>query len=532
MLREVGAEQSQNIRDSAERIVLRAARLAMRDYLDSIREATLAGLATSPALTAALTDPLPDPISRLPAGEVPLLGTSAGRWAAAVDERITDAVADAFTRTYSSFSTQGLSMSSPAVASMEAYINKVRDRLVRGTHFGVTVYEDSFNAVRVALARSTTEGWTRDQLAQRISASLSWENDGAYWRGQKSFVDSKIDSILDAIGPPGHPAREFARLNDPVVQLLRNDRNLAIRHLDAERSIWQTRARLIARTESTAVANYGALAALAAEGVTHKEWVATLDIRTRESHAEANGQVVRIDEEFRVGDEKLAFPGDPSATVGEVANCRCTMVGAKAPVGASTTTVPTPSADPRVIDTDEFVALSKQWASQDIPEAQLRAQRNYGGDLYRMMNDYARGVGREKNTPDVQERLAQMVRDLDSAIAETGLRLEHPTRLFRGTTLPGIEPKVGGVIKDRAFLSTSTQEGMARGYRRQASRFTDEDGWLIDITAPSGTRYIPMGGMSPGFDDLEAEFLLGRNLIMKVIEVDPVNFVMKVEIQP
>lgn len=336
----VDEQRARELRDSAERIILRATRRAMRAYLDSIRKATLAGIARLPeeGLTAALTDPIPEPVERFAPGEVPLLGNSAGRWAALVDEHITDTVARTFSRVYEEFATKGLVLTSPALSGMEAFNNKVRDRLVRGTHFGVTVYEDSFDQVRTALARSVTEGWTRSELSQRIAASLSWETDGSYWRGVQAGVDGKIDAILDALGPPGHPAREYARLNDPLVQLLRNERNIAIRHLDAERSIWQTRAMLIARTESTSVANYGALAALISEGWTHKEWVSTLDPRTRDSHAQANGQVVKIDEEFRVGDEKLAFPGDPSATVGEVANCRCALIGAAAPVTTTTTT--------------------------------------------------------------------------------------------------------------------------------------------------------------------------------------------------
>src|SRR5690606_4039276 len=126
------------------------------------------------------------------------------------------------------------------LVGMETFTVAARDRLVLGTHFGVTVYEDSYDAVRIALARSVEDGWTRDELAQRIAASLSWETDGAYWRSMKAGTDAQIDGILDAIGPPGHPGREYARLNDPRVQLLRDDRNLAIRHLDSERSLWQT----------------------------------------------------------------------------------------------------------------------------------------------------------------------------------------------------------------------------------------------------------------------------------------------------
>lgn len=53
-----------------------------------------------------------------------------------------------------------------------------------------------------------------------------------------------------------------------------------------------------------------------------KEWVATLDKRTRRIHRRLDGERVGIDEEFSNG---CRFPGDPNGKPGEVYNCRCTM---------------------------------------------------------------------------------------------------------------------------------------------------------------------------------------------------------------
>lgn len=52
-----------------------------------------------------------------------------------------------------------------------------------------------------------------------------------------------------------------------------------------------------------------------------KEWVATGDKRTRQTHLEADGQKVPIDEPFTVGGSKLMEPGDPSGNAAEVWNC-------------------------------------------------------------------------------------------------------------------------------------------------------------------------------------------------------------------
>lgn len=56
-----------------------------------------------------------------------------------------------------------------------------------------------------------------------------------------------------------------------------------------------------------------------------KEWLATLDGRTRHSHAALDGEKVGTDEKFSNG---CRFPGDPQGRPGEVYNCRCTMVAA------------------------------------------------------------------------------------------------------------------------------------------------------------------------------------------------------------
>ena len=54
-----------------------------------------------------------------------------------------------------------------------------------------------------------------------------------------------------------------------------------------------------------------------------KEWMATLDSRTRDSHAYLDGEKVDIDKKFSNG---LMYPGDPDGVPAEVYNCRCTMV--------------------------------------------------------------------------------------------------------------------------------------------------------------------------------------------------------------
>lgn len=63
-----------------------------------------------------------------------------------------------------------------------------------------------------------------------------------------------------------------------------------------------------------------------------KEWVATLDGRTRHSHGMADGQQVEIDGKFKVGNSEMRYPGDfQNGKPEELYNCRCTMVTVEPP---------------------------------------------------------------------------------------------------------------------------------------------------------------------------------------------------------
>ena len=85
-----------------------------------------------------------------------------------------------------------------------------------------------------------------------------------------------------------------------------------------------------ARTAVTGAQNAGRMDSYAAAekmGVKlKKQWLATLDNRTRHAHAMLDGQTVDIDKPFKADGYDIMFPGDTSAPGYLVYNCRCTMV--------------------------------------------------------------------------------------------------------------------------------------------------------------------------------------------------------------
>jgi HK97 family phage portal protein len=100
----------------------------------------------------------------------------------------------------------------------------------------------------------------------------------------------------------------------------------AERTLFAELRLPPYRLETIARTETMRMSNAGAAALYKDWGVHQKEWLATNDLRTRDTHRQANGQVVEIDGTFDVGGAALRQPGDPRGPLEETINCRCTVL--------------------------------------------------------------------------------------------------------------------------------------------------------------------------------------------------------------
>ena len=91
-----------------------------------------------------------------------------------------------------------------------------------------------------------------------------------------------------------------------------------------------------ARTAVTGAQNAGRMDSyFAAEKMgikCRKEWMATLDGRTRHSHAMLDGEVVDNDKKFSNG---CRFPGDPQGRPEEIYNCRCTLVSVIAGIDTS-----------------------------------------------------------------------------------------------------------------------------------------------------------------------------------------------------
>jgi len=153
---------------------------------------------------------------------------------------------------------------------------------------------------------------TEDQLVRRI---VRWAKRNAAKKvtGVANTTRKRIaNAVARGIGKEESSAQIARRIRDEVEPMS------------------YSRARTIARTEShqSAMTGQQEAAEVTAEelGLTmKKEWMATIDDRTRESHSAADGQMVPLDDSFTVGGADLRYPGDPGGPAEEVINCRCVV---------------------------------------------------------------------------------------------------------------------------------------------------------------------------------------------------------------
>lgn len=139
-----------------------------------------------------------------------------------------------------------------------------------------------------------------------------------------------------------------------------------------------------ARTAVTGAQNAGRMDSYAAAekmGIKlKKEWLATLDARTRHSHAMLDGEQVAQDKKFSNG---CRFPGDPQGPPWEIYNCRCTLIAAVDGV-----------------DTSDGLRRTRDGLISDVTYAQWEASKHgYSG---KQLSPYHMGI--EKSAKDVTKK--------------------------------------------------------------------------------------------------------------------------------
>lgn len=204
-----------------------------------------------------------------------------------------------------------------------------------------------------------------------------WERSFAYYGGQVAATNVTLVS--------GTAKKTLVKVTQ---QLMRDPEFMALgarqkaRILRSQFSQYSKyQAERVIRTESTRAANFAletSAKTLYSENDLTKRWMTAMDGREREAHRAANGQTVKMNENFIVGGEEMPRPGEGSAK--NVVNCRCRMI-----------MVPDENAIP-VTELDDFgVSL----AGQDVSSFNL----SNVGNTVSAINTYIAS----RQNPDVDE---------------------------------------------------------------------------------------------------------------------------------
>jgi HK97 family phage portal protein len=134
---------------------------------------------------------------------------------------------------------------------------------------------------------------------------------------QETTRDRLIEVIEEGIKKGVEEGESIVQIEKRIEKMIENDFALSV----------PKRLEYIVRTETLGAMNFGHICGYEQSGVVEgKEWLATMDERVRDAHAEADGQIVGMDEPFIVGGEALEYPGDPAGSPENVINCRCTVL--------------------------------------------------------------------------------------------------------------------------------------------------------------------------------------------------------------
>lgn len=251
-----------------------------------------------------------------------------------------------------------------------------------------------------------------------------------------------------------------------------------------------------------------------------QEWLATLDGRTRDSHRALDGERIPLAKDkwhpakFSNG---CRYPGDPEGPAWEVYNCRCTLVVAikgidqsDAPrnsklggmsyeewyggklhekkvskVASEDTTVYT-KFDGGVESVRYSIQQYSSWV-ESLTSRERDALNKYGYTS----NNVARYLRRGPDSiPEYTVKdTADQIKGIDSAMKKATIK--DPITVYRGvgkdylgvdwTDEQSIKSRIGGMITDDSFMSTSISEEVATVYKRTG-------GPVFEIDVPPGTR--------------------------------------------
>lgn len=185
-------------------------------------------------------------------------------------------------------------------------------------YFGEMELTESEKKKRISLAQIMEEKFTYVMIllfTMQQYNSFNWDF------AKKEFVKKYLESI-DGYATTDSEFEQYISMQaDRMTESTKeNTNNPYYFSLD--------RAKFIAENESNTVRSFQCNQEAMQQNKTYKRWVSIMDGHTRLDHKKADGQIVKINDPFVVGDSLLNYPRDASlgADSSEIINCRCSVI--------------------------------------------------------------------------------------------------------------------------------------------------------------------------------------------------------------
>jgi len=199
-------------------------------------------------------------------------------------------------------------------ANVEKDINKLSDDEDKKSYLNsIGLGLLLFGAIEDPISRTFGRGLKRFVVMDGVSTGIQTD---MYLDGREKYLKKSGDavavSIIEDINSNQYTKEELTDIIAHKMDISKNS------------------AGLIAQTETTVAYNSGIQKSMIAIGKTHKKWINQGDSKVRESHR--IDQVVKVNEYFTLNNGiQMLHPG--AGPVGEIANCRCSMIPVDKPEG-------------------------------------------------------------------------------------------------------------------------------------------------------------------------------------------------------
>lgn len=221
------------------------------------------------------------------------------------------------------------------LAEKEVRLRRIGARLIRQTaRAAANAYEKGSQIDAEAAAKSFEGVWYRALVAHY---TVTVKPFGKYTREQIGTDSQRTFEEIIGDFIQTRALRKSSLINKTTVEMIRDVIRDGSRDglgpRDIAREIRKSvgsetaraRADVIARTETHDAATFAGQATAEASGLDfEREWVTSIDGRERQEHADADGQLKALKEDFYVGGEYVSRPGEGSAS--NAIGCRCSVI--------------------------------------------------------------------------------------------------------------------------------------------------------------------------------------------------------------